>query len=78
MGDVVKNIVLNFEFFISSGLRWGGASRFASRYIPKSVSLASCNFVGWPFEASYASSAVTFFLLLIIFWLLVMWLVSIC
>ena len=57
LGEVVRNIVLNFELSISAGLR-GGGSRFASRHFPKSVILASCNFVGRPFVAYYACSIV--------------------
>ena len=52
--EVVRNIVLSFEPSICSGLR--GGSRFASRHFPKSVILASCNFVGRPFVACYACS----------------------
>ena len=52
LGIVVRNIVLNFEFSISAGLRRG--SRFASRHFPKPVISASCNFVGRPFVACYA------------------------
>ena len=57
-GEVVGKIVLSFGLPISAGLR-GGASRFASRHFPKSVILASCNFVGRPFVACYACSIVT-------------------
>ena len=54
--EVSRNIVLKFELSISAGLR--GGSRFASRHFPKSVILASCNFVGRPFVACYACSIV--------------------
>ena len=57
LGDVVRNIVLNFELSI---FKKGGGSRFASRHFPKSVILASCNFVGRPFLACYACSIVIF------------------
>ena len=56
MEKVDKNLVLNFEFSVFKKVR--GASPFASRHFPKSVILASCNFVGWPFVASYACSIV--------------------
>ena len=49
--------MLNFELSIFKKVR-GGGSRFASRHFPKSVNLASCNFVGRPFAACYASSIV--------------------
>ena len=35
LDEFLKNIVLDFEPFISSGLRWG--SRFASRHFLKPV-----------------------------------------
>ena len=56
---VVRNIGLNFELSISSGLR-GGGSRFAIRHFPKTVTLASCYFVGRPIVACYACSIVSF------------------
>ena len=59
LGEVVRNIVLNFEPSISSGLR--GGCRFASRHFPRPVILASCNFVGRPFIACYACSVVIFY-----------------
>ena len=60
LGEVVKNLVLNFELSIFAGL-WGG-SPFASRHFPKSVILASCNFMGRAFVACYACSIVFFVL----------------
>ena len=60
---VVRFYVLIFELRIFSGLR-RMAIRFASPPFPKSVSLACCIFVGWPFVACYTCSIV-FFLLLI-------------
>ena len=56
LGQVVRNIVLNFQLSIFKKVR--GGSRFASRHFPKSVILASCNFVGRPFVACYACSIV--------------------
>ena len=58
-GEVVRNIVLNFGLSIFKKVR-GGASRFASRHFPKSVILASCNFVRRPFLACYSCSIVIF------------------
>ena len=49
--------MLNFGLSISSGLR-GGGSRFASQHFPKSMILASCNFLGRPIVACYAYSYV--------------------
>ena len=48
--------MLNFQLSIFKKVR--GGSRFASRHFPKSVNLASCNFVGRPFVACYACSIV--------------------
>ena len=59
LGEVVRNIVLNFQFSIFKRVQ-GGASRFSSRHFPKSVILASCNFAGRPFVACYACSIVIF------------------
>ena len=59
LGEVVRNIVLTFEASIFKKVR-GGASRFASRHFPKSVILASCNFVGRPIVAHNACSIVIF------------------
>ena len=56
LGKVVRNMVLNVELSIFAGLR--GGRRFASRLFPKSMTLASCNFVGRPFVACYACSIV--------------------
>ena len=53
LGQVVGNIVLNFELSIFALLQWDG-SRFASRHFPESVILARCNLVGWQFVACYA------------------------
>ena len=53
---VVGNIVLKFEPSVLKKLR--GASCFASQLFPKSMILASCEFVGWPFVACYASTIV--------------------
>ena len=50
------NIVVNFELSIFKKVR--GGSRFASRHFPKSVILASCNFVGRAFVACCACSIV--------------------
>ena len=53
--EVVKNAVLNFELSVFEKVR-GGATRFASGHFPKSVILASGNFMGRPFAACYACS----------------------
>ena len=57
LGDVVRNIVFNFEVSIFKKVR--GGNRFASRHFSKSVILATCNFVGRPFVAGYACSIVS-------------------
>ena len=59
LGEVVRNIVLTFQLSIFKNLR-GGASHFASRHFPKSVILASCNFVERPFVVCCACSIVIF------------------
>ena len=56
--EVVRNTALRFQLSIFEKVR--GGSRFASRHLPKTVILVSCNFVGWPFVASYACSIVVF------------------
>ena len=62
--------------FLSS--KSAGGSRFPSRHFPKSVTLASCNFVGRPFSARYACSIVNFHSSIILsFLLLVIWSMSI-
>ena len=55
---VDRIIGVNFELSVSSGLR--GGSRFAFRQFPKTVTLASCNFVGRPIVACYACSIICF------------------
>ena len=55
---LVENVMLSFELSISSDLRKG--SRSASRHFPKSVILASCDFVGRPFVACHVCSIVIF------------------
>ena len=59
LGKAFRDNVLNFEFSSFKKLR-GGTSRFASRHSPKSMILASCNFMGRPFVASCAFSIVYF------------------
>ena len=56
--EVVWIIMLKIGLSIFSGLR--GASCFASRHFPKSVILASCNFLGRRFLTSYARSIAIF------------------
>ena len=60
LGKIVRNIEKFFELPIFKRLRRGGASRFASRLFPKSVTLASCKFVERPIIACYAYSIVIF------------------
>ena len=55
-GDVLRIIVITNEFSVFKKVR--GASRFASRHIPKSITSASCNIVGRPFVACFTCSFV--------------------